>query len=68
METKEVKTLGQLAEFINECEDWSLEVSGIIEANRWKDITGEERGVCLCEESNEKVVLNDEGEAVIERI
>ena len=65
MKASEVKTLGQLVEFINEREEWSLEVTNIIESNGWKDITGEERGVCIDAEGNEMVVINDNGQAEI---
>ena len=43
----EVRTLAQLVEFINERDEWSLDVADIIESNGWQDITDEERGVCL---------------------
>ena len=65
MKAAEVKTLGQLVEFINEREEWSLEVTDIIESNGWQDITGEERGVFLDAEGNEMVVINDNGQAEI---
>ena len=65
MKAAEVKTLGQLVEFINEREEWSLEVTDIIESNGWQDINGEERGVCLDAEGNEMVVINDKGKAEI---
>lgn len=61
----EVKTLQQLVEYINERDEWSLDVSNIIESNGWQDITGEERGVCLDAEGNEMVIINDEGKAEI---
>ena len=65
MKAAEVKTLGQLVEFINEREEWSIEVTDIIESNGWQDITGEERGVCIDAEGNEMVVINDNGQAEI---
>ena len=65
MKAEEVKTLCQLVEFINEREEWSLEVTEIIEINGWQDITGEERGVCIDAEGNEMVVINDNGKAEI---
>lgn len=43
MNKMEVKTLEQLVKYINERDEWSLDVSDIIESNGWKDITGEER-------------------------
>lgn len=65
MNKMEVRTLAQLVEFINERDEWSLDVSDIIERNGRQDITGEERGVCLDAESNEMVVINDKGQAEI---
>lgn len=65
MNAAEVKTLEQLVEFINERDEWPLEVTDIIESNGWQDITGEERGVFLDAEGNEMVVINDEGNAEI---
>ena len=63
MKAVEVKKLGQLVEFISGREDWSREVTDIIESNGWKDITGEERCVCIDSEGNEMVVINDNGQA-----
>ena len=61
----EVKTLEQLVKYINERDEWSLDVSDIIESNGWKDITGEERGVCIDAGGNEMVIINDDGRAEI---
>lgn len=65
MEKIEVRTLAQLVEFINERDEWSNDVTDIIESNGWQDITGEERGVCLDAEGNEMVIINDNGFAEI---
>lgn len=65
MNKMEVRTLEQLVEYINERDEWSLDVSDIIKSNGWQDITGEERGVCLNAEGNEMVIINDEGKAEI---
>lgn len=65
MNKMEVRTLSQLVEFINERDEWSLDVSDIIESNGWQDITGVERGVCLDKEGNLMVEINDEGKAEI---
>lgn len=65
MKKIEVKTLEQLVEFINEHDEWSLEVTDIIESNGWQDITGEERGVCLDAAGYKMVVINDAGKAEI---
>ena len=65
MNKMEVRTLSQLVEFINERDEWSLDVSDIIVSNGWQDITGVERGVCLDKEGNLMVEINDEGKAEI---
>lgn len=65
MNKMEVRTLQQLVEYINERDEWSLDVSDIIDSNGWQDITGEERGVCLDADGNEMVIINDEGKAEI---
>lgn len=65
MKKMEVRTLSQLVEFINERDEWSLDVSDIIESNGWQDLTGIERGVCLDKEGNLMVEINDQGKAEI---
>lgn len=65
MNKMDVRTLSQLVKFINEREEWSLEVTEIIESNGWQDITGTERGVCMDADGNLMVVLNDKGQAEI---
>ena len=65
MKKMEVRTLSQLVEYINERDEWSIDVSDIIESNGWQDITGEERGVCLDTAGNEMVIINDKGQAEI---
>lgn len=65
MKKMEVRTLEQLVEFINERDEWSTDVTDIIESNGWQDITGEERVVCLDAEGNEMVIINDKGQAEI---
>lgn len=61
----EVRTLSQLVEYINERNEWTNDVTDIIESNGWQDITDVERGVCLDKEGNLMVVINDQGKAVI---
>lgn len=61
----EVETLQDLVQYINEHEEWPLNVSTIIKSRGWQDITGEERGVCLNSEGSEMVVINDKGKAEI---
>lgn len=65
MKAMEVRTLMQLVEFINERDEWSTEVTDIIESNGWQDITDVERGVCLDAAGNEMVIINDKGQAEI---
>lgn len=65
MNKTEIKTLEQLVEFINERDEWSLDVADIIKSNGWQDITDEERCVCLDERGYEMIIINDEGQAVI---
>jgi len=63
MKATEVKTLNQLVEFINEREDWSLEVSNIIANNGWHDETGSVYGVCS--DGKQKVAINEQGQAEV---
>lgn len=63
MKANEVKTLEQLVEFINERDEWTLEVSDIIANNGWSDETGEEFGVCS--DGSQKVEINENGKAEI---
>lgn len=53
----------QLAEYINAHDEWTLEVTDIIERNRWKDNTGEEFGVCS--DDKQKVEINEQGQAEV---
>lgn len=64
MKATEVKTLEQLVEFINERDEWSIEVSNIIENNGWQDLSGDEFDVC--QDGNKKVSINENGEAEIQ--
>ena len=63
MEATQVKTLEELARFINEQDEWPLVVSDIIKTNGWHDETGSEYGVCSC--GARRVVLNEDGEAEV---
>ena len=63
MEANNVKTIIQLAEFINEREDWSTEVREIIERNKWVDETGETWKVCS--DGKQRIVIDEKGEAVV---
>ena len=64
MKAAEVKTLEQLVEFINERDEWSNEVSDIIESNGWQDLSGDEFDVC--QDGNQKVAINENGNAEIQ--
>lgn len=61
----EVESLQDLVQYINEHEEWQLNVSTIIKYNGWLDITKEERCVCLNTKGTEMVVINDKGNAII---
>lgn len=58
-----IDKLSELADYINEHEDWELAVSDIIARNGWDDETGETYGVCS--HDWKKVVINDEGKAEV---
>ena len=64
MKQSEVKTLEQLADYINEREDWPLEVDDIIESNGWKCLAENDWVVCLDSEGN-RAELNEEGKVEI---
>lgn len=57
-----ISTMEELAEYINESEDWPADVEDIIEENGWVSDCGSEFGVC--HDASQKVVINDEGKAV----
>ena len=52
----------ELAEYINESDEWPIDVEAIIEENGWVSDCGTEFGVC--HDASQKVVINDEGKAV----
>ena len=58
-----METMQQLANYINEAEEWPLDVEDWIEENNWVSDTHLQWGVCHNE--SEKVVLNDEGKAIV---
>lgn len=64
MNATEVKTLEQLVEFINERDEWSNEVSDIIEDNGWRELTDNEFDVC--QDDGRKVAINENGDAEIQ--
>ena len=59
-----IKTLKELAEFINQNIEWSPNIEEIIERNGWISDCGEEYGVCHDENGN-RVVINEFGEAEV---
>ena len=61
----EIETLQELADYINESDKWPQEVSGIIEANEWEDLTGNDDEVCS--DGYDKVVMEN-GKAVVREI
>lgn len=56
-------TLEELRDFINENENWNLEVTNIIEKNGWKDETGETWSVCS--DGKRRIILDDNAKAEI---
>lgn len=62
IEEQGISTMEELAEYINESEEWPIDVEAIIEENGWVSDCGTEFGVC--HDASQKVVINDEGKAV----
>ena len=58
-----IKTLDEFANIINEADEWKAEFNEIINANGWEDQTGEQWGICS--DGKERLVFNDEAQAVI---
>lgn len=63
MKAEEIKTLEQLKKYINQHEDWMVQVNDVIETNGWKDETGSDYGICndgkyrLLFDSNMKAII-----------
>lgn len=55
----------ELADYINNADEWPQEVSGIIEANEWEGLTGNDDEVCS--DGYEKVVMEN-GKAIVREI
>lgn len=53
----QIETLQELADYINESEELPENVMGIIEANEWEDLTGNDDEVCS--DGYEKVVMEN---------
>ena len=63
VEETRIETLEDLAELINESEEWPMDANRAIRDNGWMDDTDTERGVCHT--ATEKVVIDDDGVAVV---
>ena len=61
---KKITTLYQLADYINDNNDWQLDVEDIIEQNGWHSDCGDTYGVCH-DDNNNKVVINEQGNAEV---
>lgn len=53
--------MSQLVDYINNSEDWPLEVETIIDKNGWESDCGEAYGVC--HDATEKIIINEHGRA-----
>ena len=58
-----MKTLEDLRDFINENEDWNLQVNEVIEANEWDDEAGTDYGIC--NDGTRRLQFNSDMEAEI---
>ena len=63
MEPKKIKTLEELAQYINSHEDWMLEVNDLIESNGWEDETGISYGIC--HDGKRRLLFDDNMNAVV---
>lgn len=59
-----IQSLDELANYINENEDWQNDVADIIERNCWEDQTGEDEWH-VCHDYDKMIILNDECEAIV---
>ena len=58
-----INTMQQLADYINNAEEWPLDVEDWIEENYWISDTHTQWGVC--HNDTEKCVLDDTGKAIV---
>ena len=65
MRKNEVKSLYQMAEYINEREDWPIEAEEIIRANGWKMLDGEWD---ICTDGERRLEFDETGDAVVREI
>ena len=64
METNEKRmTLSELAELINNSEEWKLEFNDIIQANLWYSDYSEEESYKICQSDTELLYFDDNGKA-----
>lgn len=59
-----IESLDELANYINENEDWQDDIEAIIEANGWENQMDESEWH-ICHNYDEMVMLNDECEAIV---
>lgn len=60
------ETMQDVADYYNECDVLGPEFDAMIEDNGWVNDCDSEWGIC--HNDNEKVVVNDEGKAIVTRI
>lgn len=64
MKPKNIKTLSQFVEFLNNCEDYPVfEATEIIERNGWEDLQGQDYDVCRSEEG--MVTMTEPGNFIV---
>lgn len=56
-------TMQELADYINESEDWPIDGEDIIAANGW--VSDTHTGWGICHDDTYKVVFNDEAKAIV---
>lgn len=60
-----VETVEDLAQYINEHDDWDVMVSEVIEREEWQDETGDQYGVCFDDDEQKRVVIDENGKAQV---
>ena len=60
-----IETMQELADYINDCEDWPSDVEEIISQNGWVSDTG--NGFYICHNADEVCFFNENGKAVTTR-
>lgn len=59
----EIETLQELADYINDSDEIPDNVSGIVDANNWDDLSGE--GTKICRDDYKVLMLDEYGKAII---